>query len=162
MTSLQGTDSLGSTVSLVLRGYVQHCHFSILLAKLDMYDSEVPLYSNFPLYFRYLMRLIKIIRHKEEQEEDVYTRWEKDYDLVPQSVHGLFYEYLELGACACEQNNEGFPPENMILRSVCSEELRHTVTMYVCALTIHTNLPFSDPPLSFPPSPRNNGHMCLN
>ncbi|CAI8002180.1 Anoctamin-7 [Geodia barretti] len=44
----------------------------------------------------YLMRLIKIIRHKEEQEEDVYTRWEKDYDLVPQSVHGLFYEYLEL------------------------------------------------------------------
>ena len=49
MTSLQGTDSLGSIVSLVLRGDVQHCHFSILLAKLDMYDSEVPLYSNFPL-----------------------------------------------------------------------------------------------------------------
>jgi hypothetical protein len=83
-------------VSLVLRGDVQHCHFSILLAKLDMYGSEVPLYSNFPLSLRYLMRLIKIIRHKEEQEEDVYTRWEKDYDLVPQSVHGLFYEYLEL------------------------------------------------------------------
>jgi hypothetical protein len=44
----------------------------------------------------YMKRLIKIFRHKEEQEEDVYTRWERDYDLVPQSVHGLFYEYLEL------------------------------------------------------------------
>ena len=44
-----------------------------------------------------MKRLIKIIKHKEESEEDVYTRWERDYDLVPNSVHGLFYEYLELG-----------------------------------------------------------------
>lgn len=44
----------------------------------------------------YVKRLIKIFKHKEEQEEDVYTRWEKDFDLVPNSVHGLFYEYLEL------------------------------------------------------------------
>ena len=46
-----------------------------------------------------MKRLIKIFKHKEETEEDVYTRWEKDFDLVPNSVHGLFYEYLELGEC---------------------------------------------------------------
>ena len=45
----------------------------------------------------YAKRLIKIIKHKEEQEEDIYARWEKDFDLAPNSVHGLFYEYLELG-----------------------------------------------------------------
>ena len=44
-----------------------------------------------------MKRLIKLCKHKEETEEDVYTRWEKDFDLVPNSVHGLFYEYLELG-----------------------------------------------------------------
>ncbi len=32
----------------------------------------------------------------DEGEEDVYTRWEKDFDLIPLTVHGLFYEYLEL------------------------------------------------------------------
>ena len=45
----------------------------------------------------YAKKIFKILRHKEESEEDVYTRWEKDFDLVPNSVHGLFYEYLELG-----------------------------------------------------------------
>ena len=48
-------------------------------------------------HYRYMKRLIKIIKHKEETEEDIYARWEKDFDLVPNSVHGLFYEYLELG-----------------------------------------------------------------
>ena len=52
---------------------------------------------------RYFKRLIKYIQHKEETEEDVYTRWEKDYDLVPNSIHGLFYEYLELGMCQAGQ-----------------------------------------------------------
>ena len=46
---------------------------------------------------RYFKRLIKKFKHKEETEEDVYTRWEKDFDLVPQSNQGLFSEYLELG-----------------------------------------------------------------
>ena len=51
--------------------------------------------------YRYVKRLIKYFQHKEEGEEDIYARWEKDYDLVPNSVHGLFYEYLELGMCTC-------------------------------------------------------------
>ena len=51
-------------------------------------------------HYSYMKRLIKIIKHKEETEEDIYARWEKDFDLVPNSVHGLFYEYLELGACS--------------------------------------------------------------
>jgi len=42
-------------------------------------------------------RLVKCLKHEEETEEDVYTRWEKDFDLIPLSIHGLFYEYLELG-----------------------------------------------------------------
>ena len=42
-----------------------------------------------------MKRLIKWFKHKEETEEDVYTRWEKDFDLIP--LPGLFYEYLELG-----------------------------------------------------------------
>lgn len=61
---------------------------------------------------RYVKRLIKKFKHKEETEEDVYTRWEKDFDLVPQSNQGLFSEYLELGVfficvrvcCALIQN----------------------------------------------------------
>ena len=26
----------------------------------------------------------------------MYARWERDYDLIPLSQHGLFFEYLEL------------------------------------------------------------------
>ena len=44
----------------------------------------------------YVKRIIKCLKHKEEEETDVYTRWEKDYDLVALSQHGLFFEYLEL------------------------------------------------------------------
>lgn len=37
-------------------------------------------------------------RIREEQtEEDVFTRWEKDFELPPLSSNGLFEEYLELG-----------------------------------------------------------------
>ena len=36
-----------------------------------------------------------------------YTRWELDYDLTQYPVHGLFYEYLEMGkncaACTVER-----------------------------------------------------------
>ena len=44
-----------------------------------------------------MKRIINWIKHKEETEEDVYTRWEKDFDLIPLDKHGLFSEYLELG-----------------------------------------------------------------
>ena len=53
----------------------------------------------------FLKRLLKIYKRwkkeREEKEEDkvenVLVRWEKDYELVPLSQHGLFFEYLELG-----------------------------------------------------------------
>ena len=45
----------------------------------------------------YIKWLIKIIKHKKGTEEDVYTTWERDYDLMPNNVQGLFNEYLELG-----------------------------------------------------------------
>ncbi|XP_064396523.1 anoctamin-7-like isoform X2 [Halichondria panicea] len=44
----------------------------------------------------YLKRFINWLKHKEETDEDVYARWEKDYDLIELSNHGLFFEYLEL------------------------------------------------------------------
>ncbi len=47
----------------------------------------------------YLKRFINWLKHKEETDEDVYARWEKDYDLIELSNHGLFFEYLELGEC---------------------------------------------------------------
>ena len=52
--------------------------------------------------FRYVKRLFNWFKHKEETEEDVYARWEKDYDLIPLSDHGLFYEYLELSKLLLE------------------------------------------------------------
>ena len=43
------------------------------------------------------MKLFKIfLRRKQEKQKEV-TRWEKDLLLVPPSVHGLFFEYIELG-----------------------------------------------------------------
>ena len=47
--------------------------------------------------YRYVKRIFNWIKHKEETEEDIYTRWEKDFDLIPLDKHGLFSEYLELG-----------------------------------------------------------------
>ena len=49
--------------------------------------------------FSYLKRFINWMKHKEETDDDIYTRWEKDYDLIQLSNHGLFFEYLELGEC---------------------------------------------------------------
>ena len=48
------------------------------------------------VFCRYVKRLVNCLKHKEETEEDVYARWEKDNDLVPLNQHGLFFEYLEL------------------------------------------------------------------
>lgn len=36
-------------------------------------------------------------KNKETEEDDSFVRWEKDYEMVPLSIHGLFFEYLELG-----------------------------------------------------------------
>ena len=44
-----------------------------------------------------MKRIVNWIKHKEETEADVYTRWEKDFDLIAPDKHGLFSEYLELG-----------------------------------------------------------------
>ena len=44
-----------------------------------------------------MKRIVKCLKHEEETDEDVYTRWEKDYDLIPLGEQGLFSEYLELG-----------------------------------------------------------------
>ena len=32
-----------------------------------------------------------------EEDDNKFLRWEKDYEMVPLSIHGLFFEYLELG-----------------------------------------------------------------
>ena len=34
---------------------------------------------------------------EDDEEENTFVRWEKDYELIPLSIHGLFFEYLELG-----------------------------------------------------------------
>lgn len=34
---------------------------------------------------------------KNETEENLYTRWEQDYDLNAVPLMGLFDEYLEMG-----------------------------------------------------------------
>ena len=46
--------------------------------------------------------LKKVMRYRKEkgkdaEEDDSFVRWEKDYELIPLSIHGLFFEYLELG-----------------------------------------------------------------
>ena len=53
--------------------------------------------------FRYAKRLIAWWKRKEETEEDVFTRWEKDFELPPLSRNGLFEEYLELGKAYIEK-----------------------------------------------------------
>ncbi len=45
----------------------------------------------------YAKKIMKWFKHAETTDEDVYTRWEKDYDLVELPNNGLFFEYLELG-----------------------------------------------------------------
>ena len=46
--------------------------------------------------------LKKVMRYRKEkgkdtEEDDSFVRWEKDFELIPLSIHGLFFEYLELG-----------------------------------------------------------------
>lgn len=36
-------------------------------------------------------------RKKKETEDDKYTSWERDFDLVDFPIHGLYEEYLEMG-----------------------------------------------------------------
>ena len=60
--------------------------------------DSLALYLGFKFFScSYVKRIINWIKHKEETEEDVYTRWEKDFDLIALDKHGLFSEYLELG-----------------------------------------------------------------
>ncbi|XP_019861048.1 PREDICTED: anoctamin-7-like isoform X1 [Amphimedon queenslandica] len=45
--------------------------------------------------------LKKVMRYRKEkgkdtEEDDSFVRWEKDFELIPLSIHGLFFEYLEL------------------------------------------------------------------
>ena len=47
---------------------------------------------------RYVKRVINWCRYRGERKDDIYTRWEKDFDLIAIAEHGLFFEYLELGA----------------------------------------------------------------
>ena len=75
-----------------------YVHMCAVLAGVTNQTKEVPTHLSPPLPspHRYFKRLLKWFKHKEETEEDVYTRWEKDFDLIALSDHGLFYEYLEL------------------------------------------------------------------
>ena len=68
-----------------------------VIANWSLLQSAVsPLYSSL-YYFRYAKRFLAWLKRKEETEEDVFTRWEKDFELPPLSRNGLFEEYLELG-----------------------------------------------------------------
>lgn len=48
-------------------------------------------------FYRYVKRVIKQIRKKKQTEEDTYTRWERDFYLLPNQPQGLLYEYLQIG-----------------------------------------------------------------
>ena len=47
-------------------------------------------------YVRTIVKKCKRCR-KVEVDDNKFLRWEKDYELIPVSIHGLFFEYLELG-----------------------------------------------------------------
>ena len=57
-------------------------------------------------------RLLAWWKRKEQTEEDVFTRWEKDFELPSLSEHGLFEEYLELGERANQLT--GFLPTSIV------------------------------------------------
>eukprot|EP00731_Ephydatia_muelleri_P029832 Em0021g355a len=44
----------------------------------------------------YVKRVIKRIRKKKQTEDDTYTRWERDFYLLPNQPQGLLYEYLQI------------------------------------------------------------------
>ena len=59
------------------------------------------------LFLSYAKTIIKkVLRWYKErkkgitEEDDSFVRWEKDFEMVPLSGHGLFFEYLELGKTA--------------------------------------------------------------
>ena len=66
-------------------------------------------FSTQSLYFHSIAKTIikKVLRRYKEkkkgevEEDDSFVRWEKDFEMVPLSVHGLFFEYLELGKEMC-------------------------------------------------------------
>ena len=47
-----------------------------------------------------VLRWYKARKKGEAEEDDSFVRWEKDFEMVPLSGHGLFFEYLELGKTA--------------------------------------------------------------
>ena len=65
-----------------------------------------------------LSKLWRAIQKKRgkliEEEEPIYTRWEKDYDLKPPPEQSLFPEYLELGLF--HEENVGIPGPYVKLR----------------------------------------------
>lgn len=54
-------------------------------------------WSSILCIYRYAKRILAWWKRKEQTEEDVFTRWEKDFELPLLSSNGLFEEYLELG-----------------------------------------------------------------
>ena len=66
--------------------------------------------------YRYVKRVIKRIRKKKQTEDDTYTRWERDFYLLPNQPQGLLYEYLQIGKKRYMMEGVGFPiPESTCL-----------------------------------------------
>ena len=49
------------------------------------------------MIFTKVTRWYKEKRKGPPEEDDAFTRWEKDNEMVDLSVYGLFFEYMELG-----------------------------------------------------------------
>lgn len=49
------------------------------------------------IFYRKLQNWWRRRQNIEVPDLSGYTRWELDYDLTQYPVHGLFYEYLEMG-----------------------------------------------------------------
>ena len=108
---------------------------------------------NFPC--SYVKRIVNWIKHKEETEEDIYTRWEKDFDLIPLDKHGLFSEYLELGELA--RTTEGHNNNNIILHIIIYWKFYYYDFLWPSLSLSLSPPPPAPPPLSLflplPPSP---------
>ena len=63
-------------------------------------------------------------RKKIETDDDKYTSWERDYDLVDFPIHGLYEEYLEMGKLITHHpTTAGL---KMVLFSTFDTNQRHT------------------------------------
>mgnify|MGYP001801471942 CR=1 FL=1 len=63
-------------------------------------------------------------RKKIETDDDKYTSWERDYDLVDFPIHGLYEEYLEMGKLITRHpNTAGL---KMVLYRTFGTNQRHT------------------------------------